>query len=48
MSWQLIVLPALVLAGVAGTFGVWMLAEDLILDRIPLPCTWHFEEDEAR
>jgi hypothetical protein len=48
MSWQLIVRSALVLAGVAGALGVWVLFEDLVLDSIPLPCTWHFKEDEGR
>jgi hypothetical protein len=45
MSWQPLVMSALALAGVGGVFGVWRLLEDLILDRLPLPCTRRFEWD---
>jgi len=40
-------MPALILGGLAGAFGVWHVLEDLILDSVPLPCPRPFDDDAA-
>jgi hypothetical protein len=45
MSWEVTLMPVLILGGLAGAFGVWHLLEDLILDSIPLPFPPHFDGD---